>query len=392
MRAATVCVLALVLLVVSPAAQTRAGKTLDIYVVDVEGGNATLFVSPSGESLLMDTGNGGAAAVRDADRIMAAVKDAGLTQIDHLITTHWHGDHFGAMAEIARRIPIRHYIDHGPSVQSQPASDVFLKDVYPALVWEGEAHHRETGRSHSHRRPRLAHRHVSGGGDQDAAAGRRQANPLLRRATSLRTSTPPRTRNRSAASITFGRFRAVHLGDLTWNKEFDLMCPTNRIGTADVFFVSHHGQPVSNAEVLVHALQSRVAIMNNGTRKGGQPPAMRIIHSAPRLEDLWQVHFSTLSGQEHTAPGLFIANTDRRSDRRDAGRARSRRRNPAPARHRRRCTTVPRIGSRCRRSRMARSPSPTRATVSARPIAEEAASRAAEQSGDFTLRKRYGGL
>ena len=87
------------------------------------------------------------------------------------------------------------------------------------------------------------------------------------------------------------------------------MCPTNRIGTADVFFVSHHGQPVSNAEVLVHALQSRVAIMNNGTRKGGQPPAMRIIHSAPRLEDLWQVHFSTLSGQEHTAPGLFIANT-----------------------------------------------------------------------------------
>jgi hypothetical protein len=76
-----------------------------------------------------------------------------------------------------------------------------------------------------------------------------------------------------------------------------------------VFFVSHHGQPVSNAEVLVHALQSRVAIMNNGTRKGGQPPAMRIIHRAPRLEDLWQVHFSTLSGQEHTAPGLFIANT-----------------------------------------------------------------------------------
>ena len=87
------------------------------------------------------------------------------------------------------------------------------------------------------------------------------------------------------------------------------MCPANRIGTADVFFVSHHGQPSSNAEVLVHALQSRVAIINNGTRKGGQPEAMRILYAAPRLEDVWQVHFSTLSGQEYTAPGLFIANT-----------------------------------------------------------------------------------
>src|SRR5204862_3528955 len=95
------------------AAQTRTSKTLDIYVVDVEGGNATLFVSPSGESVLIDTGNGGAAAVRDADRIAAAVKDAGLTQIDNLITTHWHGDHFGGMAELASRIPIRNFIDHG---------------------------------------------------------------------------------------------------------------------------------------------------------------------------------------------------------------------------------------------------------------------------------------
>src|SRR5687768_10864189 len=133
MRAPLTVVVFLAGVIISPAAQTRAGKTLDIYVVDVEGGNATLFVSPSGESLLMDTGNGGAAATRDADRIMAAVKDAGLSRIDHLITTHWHGDHFGAMAELAGRIPIRHYIDHGPSVQSQPASDVFLKETYPKL-------------------------------------------------------------------------------------------------------------------------------------------------------------------------------------------------------------------------------------------------------------------
>src|SRR6201986_1578146 len=114
-------------------AQSGPAKSLAIYLVDVEGGNATLFVSPSGESLLIDTGNGGAAAARDASRIMAAVKDAGLKQIDHLITTHWHGDHFGGMAELASQIPIKHYIDHGPTVQPQPASDEFLANVYPKL-------------------------------------------------------------------------------------------------------------------------------------------------------------------------------------------------------------------------------------------------------------------
>src|SRR5438270_7977382 len=103
--------------------QTRSSKPLDVYVVDVEGGNATLFVAPSGESVLIDTGNGGAAATRDAGRIMAAVKDAGLTQIDNLITTHWHGDHFGGMAEFAGRIPIRNFIDHGPNVQPNASAD-----------------------------------------------------------------------------------------------------------------------------------------------------------------------------------------------------------------------------------------------------------------------------
>src|SRR5688500_5785225 len=133
MRAALLGMVSLAILVASLTAQSRAGKTLDIYVVDVEGGNATLFASASGESLLMDTGNGGAAAARDADRIMAAVKDAALTRIDHLITTHWHGDHFGAMAELAKRIPIRHFVDHGPSVQPAAAADEFLQKVYPTL-------------------------------------------------------------------------------------------------------------------------------------------------------------------------------------------------------------------------------------------------------------------
>ena len=119
--------------------------------------------------------------------------------------------------------------------------------------------------------------------------------------------------------MTFGKFRVAHLGDLTWNKEFDLMCPANRVGTVDLFVVSHHGQAISNSEVLVHALRPRVAIMNNGTRKGGQPDAMKVIYSSPGLEDLWQMHFSLLSGQEYTVPGVFIANTIDEPQTSDAG-------------------------------------------------------------------------
>jgi competence protein ComEC len=307
MRTSLISFLAFAVLVAPPVAQTQR-KTLDIYVVDVEGGNATLFVSPAGEALLMDTGNGGAAATRDADRIMAAIKDSGVSQIDHLITTHWHGDHFGAMAELAERIPIRHFIDHGPSVQSQPASDAFLQKVYPTLY----ATAKRTIAKPGDRIPMTGvdWRVVTAAGQviTTSLPGAGRTNAYC---AAFKPQDPDPTENAQSVGsvVTFGRFRTAHLGDLTWNKEFDLMCPANRIGTVDVFFVSHHGQPVSNAEVLVHAIQSRVAIMNNGTRKGGQPPAMRIIHAAPGLEDLWQVHFSLLSGQEYTVPGMFIANT-----------------------------------------------------------------------------------
>ena len=128
--------------------------------------------------------------------------------------------------------------------------------------------------------------------------------------------------------LTYGRFRTVHLGDLTWNKEVDLMCPTNRLGTVDLFFVSHHGQPVSNAPILVHPLRARVALMNNGTRKGGQPDAMRVLYSAPGLEDLWQVHFSLLSGQEYTVARHVHRQHRRRAACRHSDRGDGRRRRP----------------------------------------------------------------
>ena len=292
-------------------AQTRSAKTLDIYVVDVEGGNATLFVPPSGESVLIDTGNVGPAAARDAARIQAAMKDAGIQQIDHLITTHWHGDHFGGMAEVASRVTIKEFIDHGGNVQPAQAADDFLQKTYPGLYAKAK---------HTVARPGdkvpvagLDWRIVASAGEHittalQGAPGAGKPNPYC---SGFQPQEVDKTENAQSVGshITFGKFRVLHLGDLTWNKEFDLMCPQNRVGTVDLWIVSHHGQAISNSPVLAHAIQARVAIMNNGTRKGGQPEAMKIIHSAPGLEDLWQVHFSQLSGQEYTVPGMFIANS-----------------------------------------------------------------------------------
>jgi beta-lactamase superfamily II metal-dependent hydrolase len=307
MRNRFAAALAIALATVSAQAQSPR-KTLDIYVVDVEGGNATLFVSPSGQSVLIDTGNGGPAATRDADRILAATKAAGLTQIDHLITTHWHGDHFGSMETLAGKIPIKHFVDHGALVEAVTPGNAFVGDGYPKLY---------AAATHTVAKP--GDKITIAGLDWRivAAAGQHITSPLPGagkpnpECADYKPGMPDPTENAQSVGsiVTFGKFRVAHLGDLTWNKEYDLMCPNNPIGTVDVFIVSHHGQAISNSPQLVHALHPRVMVMNNGTRKGGQPDAMRVLHTSPGLEDLWQLHFSLLSGQEYTVPGMFIANT-----------------------------------------------------------------------------------
>jgi beta-lactamase superfamily II metal-dependent hydrolase len=288
-------------------AQTRTSNTLDAYVIDVEGGNATLFVSPSRESLLIDTGNAGAAAARDAGRIMEAIEDAKLQQIDHLITTHWHGDHFGGMAELASKVPIREFIDHGANTQPGELADTFLDKVYPQLY--AKAKHTVVKPGDKISMAGLDVRVVTSAGEtiKTPLPGAGMPNPYC-------ANFKPGENNAEdpqsvGVYIAFGKFRAVHLGDLTKNKEFELMCPNNPIGVVDVLLGLHHGVASSNSEVLVHAIHPRVAIMNNGTRKGGDPEVMKTVHSSPGLEDLWQLHFSLLSGQEYTVPGMFIANT-----------------------------------------------------------------------------------
>jgi beta-lactamase superfamily II metal-dependent hydrolase len=304
-----------VLCLAYPAAQPRAGKTLDIYILDVEGGNATLFVTPSGESVLIDTGNGGPAASRDADRIMAATRDAGITQIDALITTHWHGDHMGAMAELASRMPIRHYLDHGSNVQPAPAVDEFLKNTYSALI--AKAKHTVLKAGDTLPVKGLEWRVVTAGREAIAKPlpGAGSPNPHcagFKPHTVNPVSGQPvgntEDEHSVGSHVTFGQFRALYLADFPWNKEFELMCPANRLGTVDFLLVSRHGQHSSNSEALVHAIRPRVGAINNGIRKGGQPETMRVLHSSPGLEDLWQTHIAQLSGPEHGIPGLFIAN------------------------------------------------------------------------------------
>ena len=289
-------------------AQTRTPRTtLDIYVVDVEGGNSVLFVPPSGESVLIDTGNVAPGNVRDAERIMAAAKDAGITRIDHLIITHWHGDHFGGLTELAKLIPIKQFIDHGPNVQPGPVPDEFLQKSYPALY--ADATHRVVKPGDTIPVTGLNWVVVSSAGEvlKTPFRGEGKHNPYC--ATYKPGENNAEDPQSVGSYITFGKFRTVHLGDLTKNKEFELVCPNNPIGTVDLLLGLHHGVSSSNSPVIVYALHPRVAIMNNGTRKGGDPETMQTIHSSPGLEDLWQMHFSLLSGQEYTTPGMFIANT-----------------------------------------------------------------------------------
>jgi competence protein ComEC len=315
-RRTTVSILAAALCVAYPAAQSRASKTLDIYVLDVEGGNATLFVTPAGEAVLIDTGNGGPAAVRDADRIMAAVKEAGITQIDALITSHWHSDHMGAMAELANRIPIRHFLDHGPNVQPAAAVDEFLQNTYPGLI--AKARHTVVKAGDTVPLKGAEWRIVTSGRQSitKPLPGAGQANPhcsgFKPHSVNPVSGQPignTEDEHSVGSHVTFGQFRALYLADFPWNKEFELMCPVNRLGTLEFLLVSRHGQHSSNSESLVHALRPRVGVINNGMRKGGQPETMRVLHSTPGLEDLWQLHVAQLSGPEYDIPGIFVANT-----------------------------------------------------------------------------------
>ncbi len=315
MRATFATLAVLTLLVSVPGAQTKPGatpaasktaKTFDFYVIDVEGGAATLFVSPSGESAMIDSGNPGP---RDIDRIMAVLGEVGIKELDYLVSTHYHVDHIGGMQELAKRVPIKNYVDHGPSSEEREQVAGF-QAAYAELY--GKAKHTVVKPGDKLPIAGVDWRIVTSAGKaiKTALPGGGKPNPACADF-KPRESNPLDENGQSVGSvISFGKFRLIDLGDLLWNREFDFMCPNNLIGTVDLYIVSHHGTDPSGSPALVHGLQPRVAISQNGTRKGGTLQTSQTLNSSPGFQDHWQLHWSYNGRTEHNPAGLFIANID----------------------------------------------------------------------------------
>lgn len=286
---------------------SAAPKSLQVYFIDVEGGQATLFVTPAHQSLLIDTG-WGYNAYRDANRIIAAAKLAKIKKIDYVLITHFHADHVGGVPQLVAKMPVGTFLEHGPNRENTNAVNHLVEEYKTAST--SIPHVTVTPGEHL---PIKGIEAIAVSADgklfPTALPGAGQPNQACSGVP--RKAEDPSENARSLGSvITFGRFKLVDLGDLTWNKELELMCPDNKLGHADLLVVSHHGLEQSNSPALVHGLQPRVAVMNNGAKKGGSPSAWDVVKSSPGLQALWQLHFADGGGQEHNTTDPFIANVD----------------------------------------------------------------------------------
>src|SRR5277367_281661 len=288
-----------------------APKPLQIYFIDVEGGQSTLIVDPQGESLLIDTGwndfNG-----RDADRIMIAAKSAGIDHIDDVIITHYHTDHAGGVPQLASRIKIGTFFDHGPNTETSAAT-IASYEGYEKVASETKRVTVKPGDELPLKGMRVQVLSAAGEVITAPLPAAGQLNPQCASEPVL--GPDPSENSRSVGVlITFGKFRFIDLGDLTNRRELALACPNNLIGTVDLYLTTHHGTAHpgsgdgSGARAIVEMLHPRVAVMNNGAIKGGHPVAWQIVHDSPGLEDLWQLHLSFQGGKDHNVPEQFIAN------------------------------------------------------------------------------------
>jgi len=288
-----------------------SAQALRLFFIDVEGGQSTLVVTPSGQSLLVDTG-WPTDTLRDAERIAAAVKKAGVGTVDYLVITHYHADHVGGMEQLASRVKFRNVITHGPTTETGKGADTMMATFRAALAASGA---KEIVVKPGETIPLK-------GLDVKVLASNRQliGAPAKGTANALCEGVEPRRADTSdnSASVgmlfTFGNFRFLDLGDITQDLEYQMACPVNRIGEVDLFLTTHHGAASSNAPVLVHALKSRVAIMNNGARKGGDLPVLQTVKTAPGLEDLWMLHYAVVAGAEGNVEEPRIANLGDVSD------------------------------------------------------------------------------
>jgi competence protein ComEC len=280
---------------------TALAKPLEIYFIDTEGGKSTLIVSPSGQTLLIDAGYTGFSG-RDSDRIAAAAKLAHVKKIDFVLITHHHADHEGGVPNLLERFQVGTFYDPGPSVD--PAADQRTNKAYEAAMAKQHREIVKPGDKIAVKGLDIAVVAANGKHIDHALTGG-GANPFC--ATPAPKEDIPENARSAGIVLEMGKFRYAEFGDLTADKEAELLCPENRVGKVDVYQTAHHGAESAKA---IYALAPRVAIMDNGARKGGPPEGWRLLNGSPGLEDIWQLHFSVAGGKDANAPDSLIANID----------------------------------------------------------------------------------
>jgi competence protein ComEC len=298
------CVLVLLLAGAAQCNAAQPGRLL-IYAIDVEGGQATLLVGPTGGSLLVDTGWPGNDG-RDAMRIQAAMRDAGIARIDHVLITHFHVDHVGGVANLVERMEVGEFLDHGVNRED---SDITRHDYAAYVQAIGTTPRRTVHPGDTIAIGGLRIVVLAADGEHIAAVPGVRPMPNAACASEPKWELDDTENPRSAGVLVrYGKFRFLDLGDLTKPKEIPLVCPENLIGPVDLYLVNHHGFNLSNSHAFVDAIHPRVALMDNGPHKAGSPEAWATVHFSPGLEDLYMLHTAEDSDAAHNSADALIAN------------------------------------------------------------------------------------
>jgi beta-lactamase superfamily II metal-dependent hydrolase len=314
----------------------NARDDLKITAIDVEGGFATLYVTPQGHSLLIDTGwPAGMGGVKpepgetlpptpsSAERIAAAVEAAGLKGIDYLLVTHYHVDHVGGAVELMSLVPVGTVLDHGPNREElAPNANPKFLAMAPAMLYPkyleaiGKRPHRVLKPGDTLTIDAMKITAVDSDGEvlktplEKGEPGADCASATT--SDSLGGDENPRS---LGVLITWGHARVLSMGDTTWNVENRLVCPRDLIGPVDLMFADNHGTENANSPTLLNTVKPRVVVFNNGAAKGAAAQSIQTAQASPRLEGIWQIHFSE-PHPDVNAPPANIANLSGRQDER----------------------------------------------------------------------------